>query len=79
MNGALRLVADRYAGRPITPGCSNVTRSEESLIASRQGFSFIGLFDLAVAVMGANVGPNFMTNFLTIFPPIRAVMSAPTE
>jgi hypothetical protein len=68
MTGAMRWIADRQAGKPIKRGCFNMTRTEESATGARQGITFKGLFNMAMAYSGLPIGPNYLTDMFTKFP-----------
>jgi hypothetical protein len=73
MPGAMRWVQDRMLHKPVLDGCSNATRSEESIRADKQGLTYTGLIGIALSYAGLNTGPSSTKNFLTKFPARRIV------
>jgi len=71
MPGAMRWVQDRMLGKPVLNGCSNASRSEESIRADKQGITYTGLIGLVLSYVGTNTGPSSVKNFLTKFPARR--------
>jgi hypothetical protein len=55
-------------GKPVLNGCSNATRSEESIRADKQGLTYTGLIGVALSYAGMNTGTGSVKNWLTKFP-----------
>lgn len=57
--GAYRWMADRHEGRPIKPGCSTVSISNESVRGTVRGMLIQGLVSNLWAYLGWEVGPGW--------------------
>jgi hypothetical protein len=70
--GAMRWLVDRHNEKPITyKGCQNMTQTEESKLAAKQGLLYIGLLGNALGWLGVDVGPSPWTAWLSQFPARR--------